>query len=622
MSAPMGRVRNDKALIALIVGFAVLAAVVAGAVWLSVRHDQAIRIMRHTLEVENRLADVTLLIQEAETGQRGYILSGRAEFLAPYNVASTRLEPDLARLQNLVSDNPRQVARAATLRTLASDRMRFLRENLARHAAGESPSELADRLEDGRRIMEDLRSVMLVMRAEEDRLLALRTEQVAADGLRLRIALVASGLAVLALGAFAFADARRRLRRALETGQSLASANASLKAEAESREAAEAQVRQFQKMQAIGQLTGGIAHDFNNMLAIVIGSLDLAKRRLKTDVAKAEACIDSALEGASRAAQLTARLLAFSRLQPLEPRVLDINKLVGGMSELLRRTIGENLRVETVLAGGLWRTHADPAQLENAIVNLCVNARDAMPDGGKLTIETSNAHLDDVYAAAHSEVQAGQYVMISVSDTGAGMPAEVVERAFEPFYTTKGVGRGTGLGLSQVHGFVKQSRGHVKIYSEPGVGTTIKIYLPRNTGEVDAGDTHVRPVGELPHGKPDEIILVVEDDERVRHLSVDALRELGYTVVQASDAAQALTVLTLQPRVDLLFTDVIMPDLDGRRLADKAREARPDLKVLYTTGYTKNAIVHNGMLDADVAFIAKPFTIEQIALKVRQVLDA
>jgi CheY-like chemotaxis protein len=274
-----------------------------------------------------------------------------------------------------------------------------------------------------------------------------------------------------------------------------------------------------------------------------------------------------------------------------------------------------------VLAGGLWRTFADPAQLENAIVNLCVNARDAMPDGGKLTIETSNAHLDDSYAAQHDEVLAGQYVMISVTDTGTGMPPEVIERAFDPFYTTKGVGRGTGLGLSQVHGFVKQSHGHVKIYSEPGVGTTIKVYLPRNSGEVEPADAQTRPMGELPHAADGEIILVVEDDERVRHLSVDALRELGYTVVQASDAAQAMTVLTLQPRVDLLFTDVVMPDLDGRRLADRARAERPDLKVLYTTGYTKNAIVHNGMLDAGVAFIAKPFTIEQLALKVRQVLD-
>lgn len=618
----MGAVRTDKPLIALLIGFTMLTLSVLGAIWLSARQEDAAGLVRHTLDVEKRLADTASLLQEAETGQRGYILGGRTEFLKPYETARTRLDSDIVEIQRLLGDNPAQTARIVKFRALANQRLAYLAENLASVRAGAPPAQLADRFDEGRVVMEQLRELMVQMRAEEERLLALRADQLRMEGLRLRIALAVSGLAVVALGAFAFADGRRRLRGALQAAAALEAANANLKIEGESREAAEAQVRQFQKMQAIGQLTGGIAHDFNNMLAIVIGSLDLAKRRLSKDVAKAEACIDSALEGAGRAAQLTARLLAFSRLQPLEPRVLDVNKLVGGMSELLRRTIGENLRVETVLAGGLWRTFADPAQLENAIVNLCVNARDAMPEGGRLTIETSNAHLDDAYAAAHHEVHPGQYVMISVSDTGAGMPPEVVERAFEPFYTTKGVGRGTGLGLSQVHGFVKQSHGHVKIYSEPGVGTTLKIYLPRNTGELDAADGQPRPVGELPHGKPEEIILVVEDDERVRHLSVDALRELGYTVVQAADAAQALTVLALQPRVDLLFTDVVMPDLDGRRLADKARAERPGLKVLYTTGYTRNAIVHNGMLDADVAFIAKPFTIEQVAMKVRQVLDS
>ena len=619
----MGRVRNDKALIALLVGFAVLATTVLGVVWMSARQSDAAREARHTLQVENAIADTVTLIQDAETSVRGYLLTGGDPvFLPALERAVAERATRLAALEREVTDNPRQVERVRRMSTVAKERLAVLQEAVVRHQRGESIQQINQNLGRGRALMAAFRGAAVEMRREEEQLLGARLERVRVEGLRLRIALLLSGVAVVVLGIFAFADGRRRLRRALETGEQLSAANASLKAEAASREAAEAQVRQFQKMQAIGQLTGGIAHDFNNMLAIVIGSLDLAKRRLKTDIVRAEAGIDSALEGASRAAQLTARLLAFSRLQPLEPRTLDTNKLVGGMSEMLRRTIGENLRVETVLAGGLWRTFADPAQLENAIVNLCVNARDAMPEGGRLTIETSNAHLDDAYAATHAEVQPGQYVMISVTDTGTGMPAEVIERAFEPFYTTKGVGRGTGLGLSQVHGFVKQSHGHVKIYSEAGVGTTIKIYLPRNTGELDVGDGQARLVGELPHGKADEIILVVEDDERVRHLSVDALRELGYTVVQAADAAQAMTVLTLQPRVDLLFTDVVMPDLDGRKLADRARAERPGLKVLYTTGYTRNAIVHNGMLDADVAFLAKPFTVEQIALKIRQVLDA
>jgi CheY-like chemotaxis protein len=300
---------------------------------------------------------------------------------------------------------------------------------------------------------------------------------------------------------------------------------------------------------------------------------------------------------------------------------MDVNKLVAGMSELLRRTIGENLRVETVLAGGLWRAYADAGQLENAILNLCVNARDAMPAGGRLTIETSNAHLDDAYASDNSDVQAGQYTMVSVSDTGEGMPASVVERAFDPFYTTKGVGKGTGLGLSQVHGYVRQSGGHVKIYSETGVGTTVKIYLPRSFAVEDAVEV-VKPVqAETPRAQGDEVILVVEDDERVRQLSVETLRELGYTVVQASDGAQALVILTVQPRIDLLFTDIVMPDMNGRRLADEARVMRPDLRVLYTTGYTRDAIVHNGVLDPNVTFVPKPFTIDQLAVKVRKMLD-
>ena len=395
---------------------------------------------------------------------------------------------------------------------------------------------------------------------------------------------------------------------------------AELQDQIEQRRRAEDTLRQSQKMDAIGKLTGGVAHDFNNMLAIVIGSLDIALRRLATEPEKATACIENAQEGARRAAILTARLLAFSRQQPLEPESVDANKLVGGMSEMLRRTIGEDLRVEAVLAGGLWRTYADASQLENALLNLCVNARDAMPDGGRLTIETSNTHLDEAYAGQHAEVTAGQYVLIAVTDTGTGMPPEVIERAFDPFYTTKGAGRGTGLGLSQVYGFVKQSGGHVKIYSEPGQGTTVKIYLPRFMGQASSspvrGSTEPRPAGMV-----NEIILVVEDEAGVRHMSVDALRELGYTVIQAENAAQALQLLDLQPSVSLLFTDIVMPDMNGRRLADEALERRPDLKILFTTGYTRNAVIHNGTLDPGVAFLPKPFSLDALARKVRQVLD-
>ena len=357
------------------------------------------------------------------------------------------------------------------------------------------------------------------------------------------------------------------------------------------------------------------------MLAIVIGSLDLARRRLSgAEHLQVSQCLNNAREGAQRAAVLTARLLAFSRQQPLAPQLLDPNKLVGGMSELLRRTLGENIHVETVLAGGLWRTFADPAQLESAIINLAINARDAMPTGGKLTIETANSDLDERYARAHAEVEPGQYVLISVSDTGTGMAPEVVERAFDPFYTTKGAGKGTGLGLSQVFGYVKQSGGHVKIYSEIGRGTTVKVYLPRHLGAASTTLADEAEKAALPLGTPDTIVLVVEDEEPVRHMTVDALRELGYTVVQASDGKEALQHLQLQPRVDVMFTDIVMPDMTGRELVDQARKSRPDLKVLYTTGYTRNAVVHNGVLDRDVAFLPKPFTLEQLAAKIRDVL--
>jgi CheY-like chemotaxis protein len=376
----------------------------------------------------------------------------------------------------------------------------------------------------------------------------------------------------------------------------------------------------MQKMEAVGQLTGGIAHDFNNMLAIIVGSLDMAKKYSERDPAKASKAVDHAMEGARRAAELTARLLAFSRQQPLDPKPVDVNKLVGSMSEMLTRSLGGNIRMETVLAGGLWRMFADSPQLESAILNLCVNGRDAMPDGGKITLETMNAHLDDAYAANQSEVRPGQYVAVAVTDTGTGMTADVISRAFDPFFTTKKPGQGTGLGLSQVYGFAKQSGGHVKIYSEVGQGTTVKLYLPRYVGdeaELAPAPSFDRPMA----GKPTEIVLVVEDEAGVRQMSVQMLRDLGYTVMHASDAKHALAMLESQPSFDLLFTDVVMPDMNGRQLADLIKQQRPDLKVLYTTGYTRNAVIHNGMLDRDVFFLPKPFTIQQLATKVRQVLD-
>ncbi|MGP4689286.1 PAS domain S-box protein [Agrobacterium pusense] len=386
----------------------------------------------------------------------------------------------------------------------------------------------------------------------------------------------------------------------------------------------EEQLRQSQKMEAVGQLTGGIAHDFNNLLTIITGNMDMAARALDNPegTPRARRAMANAMKGAERAATLTQRLLAFSRRQPLAPKILDLDKVVSGMSELLNRSLGELVKLEVVTSPGLWPVEADPNQMENALINLAVNARDAMPNGGTLTIETANVHLDSGYAAAHAEVPPGNYVVVAVSDTGIGMPKENLARVFEPFFTTKEVGRGTGLGLSQVYGFVKQSGGHVSVYSEEGRGTTIKMYLPRFTGDV-ISDEAAHFAGPASRGINGETILVVEDDEEVRAFSAEVLRELGYTVLEAADGKAALRILEeLSLKVDLLFTDVVMPGMSGRELSDEVHRTRPNLKVLYTSGYTRNAIVHGGRLDAGVALLPKPFTPRELAERIRDLLDA
>ncbi|WP_084238429.1 response regulator [Sphingomonas asaccharolytica] len=396
-------------------------------------------------------------------------------------------------------------------------------------------------------------------------------------------------------------------------------------AEVARRSEVEEALRQAQKMEAVGQLTGGIAHDFNNLLTVVTGNIGIAQRALDAaDVGdvRARRSLDNAMKGAERAAALTQRLLAFSRRQPLSPKPVDSDKLVSGMSDLLQRSLGELIRLEIVTSPGLWRAEADPNQLESAILNLALNARDAMPEGGELTIETGNARLDEGYAAMQAEVPPGQYVMIAVTDTGSGMPRHVIERAFEPFFTTKEVGRGTGLGLSMIYGFVKQSGGHIKIYSEEGEGTTVKIYLPRLLSGGAEDEEPARSTPGIEQSPRQETVLVVEDDDDVRAYTVDCLRELGYRVIEAHDGPSALRLLERQANpVALLFTDVVMPGMSGRELADQARKLQATLRVLYTSGYTRNAIVHGGRLDPGVEMITKPFTFEALAQKVRDMID-
>ncbi len=385
-------------------------------------------------------------------------------------------------------------------------------------------------------------------------------------------------------------------------------------------EKAQDALRQSQKMEAVGQLTGGIAHDFNNLLAGISGSLDLLARRLAEGrVTGLDRYIIGAQHSARRAATLTQRLLAFSRRQTLDPKAVDLNRLIGGMEELVRRTVGPGVNVEVVGAGGLWPTLVDPSQLENALLNLAINARDAMPDGGRITIETANKWLDK-HAAHDRDVAPGQYVSLCVTDTGTGMAQDVIERAFDPFFTTKPLGEGTGLGLSMIHGFVRQSGGEVRIYSELGKGTTMCLYFPRHLGELEQPEEASAPASTSDgHG---ETILVIDDEETVRMLMVEVLQEAGYHILEARDGPSGLKILQSKVRIDLLVSDVGLPGgMNGRQVADAGKVTRPDLKVLFITGYAENSVFGNGHLGADMEVITKPFNINELSARVRDMLE-
>lgn len=432
---------------------------------------------------------------------------------------------------------------------------------------------------------------------------------------------VARQAAVAFENARLFKTTQKEIEQRRETEEKLERLNARLQEmieeAVERAKTAEQALLQSQKMEAIGQLTGGIAHDFNNLLQVVSGNLQL----LGKDVAEntsAQRKVANALEGVARGSKLASQLLSFGRRQPLEPKVVNIGRFVAGMEDMLQRTLGEAIEVEIIRSGGLWNTFVDIVQVENAILNLAINARDAMEGSGKLTIEVGNAFLDDAYARQHTEVEAGQYVMLALTDTGSGMPPELISRVFEPFFTTKPVGKGTGLGLSLVHGFVKQSGGHVKIYSELGEGTAVKIYFPRSHRQEDV--IVVADHGPIVGGT--ETILVAEDDEKVRETVVAMLTELGYRVLKAKDAAAALTIVESGIPIDLLFTDVVMPGpLKSSEMARQARERMPDLAVLFTSGYTENLIVHGGKLDVGVELLSKPYSREAMARKIRHVLN-
>ena len=442
-------------------------------------------------------------------------------------------------------------------------------------------------------------------------------QELVATGRQLELSAFRLGSAEDRLVAVLFKDVTER-RKAEEDLRNL---NETLEArvvdEIAERRAAEVALQRSQKMESIGKLTGGVAHDFNNLLQIISGNLQL----LSADVAgnaRAERRIANAMAGVQRGAKLASQLLAFGRRQPLEPKVVNIARLVSGMEDLLRRSIGEAIDIQVVVSGGLWNSFVDPNQIENAVLNLAINARDAMDGNGKLTIEVRNAILDHDYSAKNHDVEPGQYVMLAVSDTGCGIPSDIIEHVFEPFFTTKPEGKGSGLGLSMVYGFLRQSGGHVKIYSEIGQGTTVKLYLPRiHEDEVVANDAE--PVDA---GGGSETVLVVEDDDEVRSTVTEMLRELGYNVLTARDAASAFPVLESGVKIDLLFTDVVMPGpLRSPELARKAIERMPGIAVLFTSGYTENAIVHGGRLDPGVNLLTKPYSRQALAARVRDALN-
>lgn len=606
---------------ALYSGFIILGVLLLGIFAAAEVQSENYENIRQAIAVRGEMYTVFSAMQDVETGQRGYLLTGNKAYLGPYNNALPVIDSGLRFLAQALEGSPGDQKTFATFRDLAAQKLVVTDATIARREAGETSEAVALVMAgSGKSIMDGVRTTMASLLASQKERMAtgFRLAELSAQWLRggaMGAVLVIAGLAFVS-----FTRIRRQLGLVTAGRDDLFDAHKKLIVEGEQQEKLAAQLRQSQKMEALGQLTGGLAHDFNNMLAVIVSSLSIIKRRMARGEVDIARYLDGAMDGAERAATLTSRLLTFSRQQPLSPELLDPNKMVAGMSELLHRTLGETACVETVLAAGLWRTHVDASQLENSILNLALNARDAMPGGGNLTIETSNAHLNDEYASTNKDVPPGQYVLIAVTDTGVGMAPQLIEKAFDPFFTTKQTGKGTGLGLSQVYGFVKQSGGHVSVYSEPGHGTTFKLYLPRSYLD-EARAIVLAPTEAVRPGHASEIILVVEDDKRVRQLSVDALRELGYTVVHADDGAAALRQLEATPQVDLLFTDIVMPGINGRELATIATRRHPELRVLYTSGYVPNAVVHNATLGPFEDLITKPFTIDQLARKVRQVFN-
>ena len=608
------------------VGFGLVVVAAIAVALMFARSREADKLVDHTFEVQSTAQTLLSQVQAAENGQRGFLITGDDDYLKRFDGALARVPELLASLRQQTADNPRQQARLDRLEPLVKARFDRIQSSIDLAKEGDRDAAFdVVKAGEGKTLMDDIvAELSAFVKAERD-LLAMRQSRSAE--IRLWLSLL-TGMALVAatLLAVLLAIATR------QAVSGLLERTRELEEESKLRREAEATLMQAQKMEAVGQLSGGIAHDFNNLLTIIIGNLDAMKRQLAMlagleparDIAgKLSKSLDAALRGAQSSAQLTHRLLAFSRRQALEPQRLDLNRLVSGMLEMFRRTLGSDIGIETVLGAGLWPTFADGHQLENVLLNLALNAKAAMPDGGCLTIETANTYLDDAYVRRFGDIKAGQYAVLCVTDTGTGIAKDILDKVFEPFFTTKPPGEGSGLGLAMVHGFVKQSGGHVRIYSEEGRGTTVKIYLPRLIGEevgaVPAGKAEGKQA--IPRAKPGEMILLVEDSEGVREYARDILLELGYGVIDAANVQEALRAVAKKPHISLLFTDVVLGESNGRVLADKVRQIYPNLPVLFTTGYTRNAIVHQGRLDPDVQLLNKPFTQQDLARKLRELLD-
>ncbi|GBQ62550.1 two-component hybrid sensor and regulator [Ameyamaea chiangmaiensis NBRC 103196] len=702
-----------------------LLGLISGAIWIEISAARDTRLWtQHTNDVLLTLQDIGITMRDAERGQRGFLLTGRPDYIKPYDQALAHVTRLTGQLQRLTADDAVAMLTIVSLEATIQRKLAELAETIAiRKVAGSDKALDLVNSDLGQRLMIQIDDSIRVLRRHESQILENR--QITADRRASRMRWLM--LAVTVVSALALLWAARTLTRAwadsiqrgalqkalaqqlrstldnLTQGVAVFSAEATLVnwnarfqevlglpkallregmtyvaladylAEAEGgtfleteeqirigrslhgatvgfertrlngptlefrrsavpgggfvltvtdmtkRAQAESVLRESQKMQAIGQLTGGIAHDFNNLLTVILGNLALVQSRLD-DQPRLQEKLGRATWAAQRGATLTQQLLAFARKQPLSPLPIDLSHDLPNLVPLLSRTLGEHIDVRYVERAGLWLAMADAAQLENAVLNLALNARDAMPNGGHLTIETANVVLDDDYATRHAEVAPGDYAMVAVSDTGHGMSPEVQARVFEPFFTTKPEGKGTGLGLAMVFGFVKQSGGHVKIYSEVGEGTTVRLYLPRATAAVQVA-APVAPV-ELP--RIAATILVVEDEADVRQITVEILRDFGYRVLEAADGAEGMRILGTQVgAIDLLLTDVVLPgDIRGRDLAERLSAMRPEVPILFMSGYTENSIVHHGRLDDGVNLIGKPFTREQLARRIAGLLTA